>query len=221
MLKKRDNPLLFEKFDPTFPLEKIEAPTVVQRKSTHKREIRDLRRKQTAAEAIDGFDHDTEFYGFTKGQFSVIDLIEAAIQYTGPVNMTFSTWTAAKVDISSVIRFVESGHCKTARFLVDLTFQRRSPELAKRIRDTFGADSIRVGKNHAKFFMLRNDEWSVICQTSMNLNFNPRFENFNIRHDPDLCDFHSTIFDEIWKKQTRKMADQKACKIEQHFNNEM
>ena len=219
MLESKTNDLLT--FDPVFKLDTLESPTVLQRKRPVKREIRDLRRKQSAAEALDGWGKSLDVYGFTKGQFSVINLIEAAIAYTGLVDITFSTWTAAKVDVASVIRFVESGQCRSARFLVDLTFQRRSPELAKRIRDVFGGDSIRVGQNHAKFFMLRNDDWSVFCQTSMNLNFNPRFENFTIANDPELCDFHSVIFDEIWTRQKRSLADKRPSEISRHFNESM
>ena len=162
-----------------------------------------------------------EIYGFTKGQFSVVDLLQESLRITGKAALTVSTWTAAQTDVSTVIDFVESGFCDSARWLVDLTFQRRSPELAQRIRDAFGADAIRVGKNHAKFFMIRNNEWDVICQTSMNLNFNPRFENFSIRNDPGLCDFHQTIFDEIWRNQKRTMATARPYEIQKHFLNEM
>ena len=220
-MKTTKNPLLFEKHDPVFPLENIQSPTIRVAKHTHKRETRDLRRKQTAAEAIKGFNKEVEIYGFTKGQFSVIDIIEAVLEITGPAHLTVSTWTAATTDVTSVIKFVQAHMCTTSRWLVDYTFQQRSPELAKRIRDVFGADAIRVGKNHAKFFMLQNDRWDIICPTSMNLNFNPRFENFMLRNDPDMCQFHQSIFDEIWTNQKSTLATQKAGVIERHFAKEM
>jgi hypothetical protein len=220
-MKTTQNPLLFEKHDPAFPLEDITSPTIKVTKNKHKRDIRDLRRKETAAEAIKGLDYETEIYGFTKGQFSVIDIIEAVLEHIGHANLTVSTWTASTADVTSVVEFVQNKRCSQSRWLVDYTFQQRSPELAKRIRDVFGADSIRVGKNHSKFFMLRNAEWDIICMTSMNLNFNPRFENFMIRNDPDMCDFHQAIFDEIWKTQPANMASQKAGIIERHFKESM
>lgn len=217
-LTTHQNPL-FDKNDPTADPNNVDAPVALHRRRTRsaKREIRDLRRKQTAETAIEGFDHDVEIYGFTKGQFSVIDLIEAALAYTGPAAMVVSTWTAANTDVTTVLDFVESGQVTDARWLVDLTFQRRSPELAKRIRDVFGMDAIRVAQNHAKFVLLGNDDWRVVIRTSMNLNFNPRFENFEISHDPQLFDFHAAIIDELWSKQSRKMASQTPYEIIKHF----
>lgn len=220
-MKTTQNPLFNESIEPVFPLDGIRSPTIRVARNSHKREIRDLRRKETAAGAIEGFSKDVEIYGFTKGQFSIIDIIEAVLEITGPAHLTVSTWTAATTDVSTVIEFVQAQMCSSSRWLVDYTFQQRSPELAKRIRDVFGPDSIRVGKNHAKFFMLQNAEWDVICPTSMNLNFNPRFENFMLRNDPDMCAFHKRIFDEIWSNQKPSLAMQKPGIIERHFAKEM
>jgi hypothetical protein len=220
-VKTTQNPLLFEKTDPVFPLEDITSPTIRVAQNTHKRDIRDLRRKATAKEAIEGFNKEIEIYGFTKGQFSIIDIMEAVLAITGPAALTVSTWTAATTDVTTVIDFVQDQKCTSSRWLVDYTFQTRSPALAQRIRNICGPDSIRVGKNHAKFFMLQNAEWDVICPTSMNLNFNPRFENFMLRNDPDMCKFHNTIFDEIWTNQKSTLATEKAGVIERHFAKEM
>jgi hypothetical protein len=222
MLKPPKNPLLFDREEPAVNLEKIQSPTVHRRKlRTAKREIRDLRRKQTAAEALAGLDHETEIYGFTKGQFSFIDIIEHCLTITGPARLQISTWTAAAADISSVLDLCRTKMLTDARWLVDLTFQRRSPELANQIRMTFGDDAIRVAKNHAKFILLDNDDWQIICRTSMNINFNPRFENFQIAHDPEMWQFHHGIFDEIWRKQKRDVADWRPYEIHKHFDDEM
>lgn len=222
-LPSHANPLLFDRDDPAADTDGLQSPVAMHRRKRRsaKREIRDLRRKQTAAEAIAGFDRDVEIYGFTKGQFSVIDLIEATLAYTGPAQMTISTWTAANTDVTTVLDFVDAGLVTGARWLVDLTFQRRSPELAKRIRDVFGLDAIRVAKNHAKFVLLKGAGWRVVLRTSMNINFNPRFENFELSHDPQLFDFHATIIDELWKKQPRKLSDATPYKIVRYFDEEM
>ena len=223
--KKKDftvqNPLLFENSETAFPLHDINSPTTHRARARTKTEIRDHRRSQTANEIISGLDKQTEIYGFTKGQFSLIDIIEAALKITGPADLTVSTWAAAKTSVNRILDFVNSGQCPSARWLIDLTLQRRLPELTKSIRDTFGNDAIRVGQNHAKFFMLRNTEWSIICLTSMNLNHNPRFENFLIRHDVPMCDFHTQIFDEIWKNQRPAMATMKSAVVSSHFRESM
>jgi hypothetical protein len=108
-----------------------------------------------------------------------------------------------------------------AKWLVDLTFQRRTPELAHQIRQTFGPDCIRVAQNHAKFALLGNEDWKIWISTSMNLNFNPRFENFLLRHDPEMYQFHLDVIAEIWGRQSPKMANQTPYKIEKHFRDDL
>lgn len=215
----RQNPLLAKQVDIVADLEKVAAPTVLKRaKPTHRRELRDQRRLQSAAEALAGFDRDVTIYGFTKGQFSLIQLITEALRITGPGELTLSTWTAANSDVSEVLAFCESGLVTRARWIVDLTFTKRSPQLAQRIRHVFGDDAIRVAKNHSKYALIGNDAWRVCIHTSMNLNHNPRFENFEIAHDPELYEFHGAIADEIWRKQGRAVESMRPYEIERHFN---
>lgn len=223
-MKLHQNTLLQtgEDTQPHADLEAVKSPTIMLRKTADspwsKRSLRDLRRQQTASEALAGFDRDIHIFGYTKGQFSVIDVIREALKYTGPATLDISTWTAANTDVTTVCEFIDSGHVTGSRWLVDLTFQRRSPQLAKRIRDTFGPDAIRVAKNHAKFALIENDSWQIVLNTSMNLNFNPRFENFSISHDPEAFDFHKAILDEIWKTQQRDLAAARPYEIHKQFN---
>lgn len=229
MIPERANPLLGKKSEPTADLTDIAAPTVHRRsiaaaRAMTKREIVDMRRAANAAEAIGTLTKDTEVYGFTKGQFSVIDILHHCLTHTGPgANLQISTWTAANSDITTVLDLCNCGRLGRARWLVDLTFNRRSPELAQRIRDVFGDDAIRVAKNHAKFMLLSDEQpdgWRFVIRTSMNLNFNPRFENFQLGHDPEMYDFHNAILDEVWAKQRRSVQDTttKPYDIEKHFH---
>ena len=117
-----------------------------------------------------------------------------------------------------MLQFIDEGQILSARWLVDLTFCRRTPQLAARLRSAFGPDAIRVAKNHAKFSIVENEDWRVVIETSMNLDHNPRFENFRITHDPSLADFLSTILDEVWTKQTRGMSDANPYSIHKHFD---
>lgn len=222
-MKPHTNPLFADDVCPTADVTEIAAPTVYRRKRgpSARRSIRDLRRQSSATEAIAGLDHELQIVGFTKGQFSIIDILRATLAITGPASIDFSTWTAAGVDVTSVLEFVDAGLVTSSRWLVDLTFQRRSPQLAQRIRQTFGKDAIRVAKNHAKFALIGNADWQIVVQTSMNLNFNPRFENFSIGHDPELFGFYKAIIDEVWTRQSRDIADATPYSIHKHFDSDL
>ena len=217
MLKSPKNSLLDER-----PVESLAVKTEGLKAKTifnlptvsKKREYLKLFRKQTAAEAIKNFSKEVDTFGFTKGQFSLIELLEATLDKTGPGHLTLSTWTAAKADLNNVLDFLNSGKIKSARFLLDFSFQRRQPEVAKRIRDIFGLDSLRITRNHAKFFLIAAPEegWTVSCKTSMNLNKNPRFEDFDLSNSTKLFSFLDEIVSELFGRTNIRNQESSSIK---------
>lgn len=202
------NPLLQPHTVTTVDVAEIESPTTfVRQKPSRKRELRELRSKQNAAAAVAGFDRNIELYGFTKGQFGLLQLIDALLDITGPAHVSLSTWTAARHEIQTLEKFVAAGRLTGMRWLIDFSFSRRDPEAAHQIRRTFGLDCIRVAQTHSKFALIENDQWELVLRTSMNLNMNPRFEDFTAAHDPELAAFLRAILDDIWTRQRRSLAD--------------
>lgn len=216
------NPILHSSSVKTVDVETLASPCVkTSARRLVKRELRDLRSKQTAAQAIAGLDHEKEIYGFTKGQFSMLQLLEAILEKTGPVDFVLSTWTAARHEIQRLQELRATGKLLSARWLVDFTFSRRDPEAANQIRLAFGVDAIRVAQSHSKFALFANDTWRLVLRTSMNLNMNPRFEDFTLCHDPPLYEFIRTIIDEIWNRQHRTLAQQPTRDISHFWRDHM
>lgn len=198
------NPLLFqdrESAAPSFDASSLQIPFAHRGHVPTKREFRKAFRGESARSALGELYSGCSIFGLTKGQFSLIELIAAIVEQTGPVSAFFSTWTAANADVSDVFALAESGVLRECRFMVDYTFQRRQPELAFRLRELFGADSVRVTSNHAKFVLLMNDEWSIVVKTSMNLNMNPRIEDFDVADDPALSGYLMDLLKELWAHQ--------------------
>lgn len=203
-VQKPENPLLFkdgESAAPSFDASILQIPFAHRGRVPTKREFRKAFRGESARSALGELYSGCSIFGLTKGQFSLIDLVTAITEQTGPVSAFFSTWTAANADVSDVFAMVESGVLLDCRFMVDYTFQRRQPELAHRLRELFGGDSVRVTSNHAKFVLLMNDEWSVVVKTSMNLNMNPRIEDFDVADDPALAGYLLDLLNEVWAYQ--------------------
>ena len=200
MLKPRINPILKAMSDPSFDQSKIETPFSVRGKVPTAREVKKAMRTATAKEAIGNLYPGCAIFGITKGQFSLIELIFAILEQTGPADVFCSTWTAAGADLTEAFDLLKSGKMRSCRFLVDHTFQRRKPAFAAKIRELFGAEAVRVTRNHAKFCLIRNESWSIVLKTSMNLNTNPRLEDFDIQDDPALADFLQALMDEIFKR---------------------
>lgn len=199
MLKINSNPLLTASSRSAVNLTKLAAATTLKRnRGAFKRELRDARRMATAVEAIAGFDRATEIFGFTRGQFSLLHLIQAAMLHTGPAHVSLSTWTAAAKDIDALAAMRARGDIVGLRMLVDLSMSRREPAEYNQARDKLGAACLRSTQTHCKFALLENAEWKLVIRTSMNLNQNPRNENFTLAHDPELAAFLNRILDEVW-----------------------
>ena len=215
----KSNPLLASDPDPV--VDPVVIRQAVIKRPIPKREIMDLRRIQSATEAVAGLERDgMELFGLTKGQFSLTDMIEAILEKTGPADLSISTWTAANGDVTRMLELLSSGAIRSCRWLVDLTFMRRCPQLTSEIRAKFGADAIRVTKTHAKFCTITNDDWQIALRSSMNLNQNPRMESFQVGHDPVLCQFLSEVLDDVWKRQDKGIADLSSKEIAGWWNDQ-
>jgi hypothetical protein len=219
LIGKAANPMLASDPDPVVDPAVIRQAVI--KRPIPKREIMDLRRIQSATEAVAGLERDgMELFGLTKGQFSLTDMIEAILEKTGPADLSISTWTAANGDVTRMLELLNSGAIRSCRWLVDLTFMRRCPQLTAEIRAKFGADAIRVTKTHAKFCTITNDDWQIALRSSMNLNQNPRMESFQVGHDPVLCQFLSEVLDDVWKRQNKGIADLSSKEIAGWWNDQ-
>lgn len=155
----------------------------------------------SARDTIRGFGHDMDVAGLTFGQFSLIDLIQAALEIAGPADVTISTWSAGFYDIEAAERFRDDGLLRSIRFVMDAASMKRGQASVYDIADLFGKEAIRTTRTHAKFALIRNDEWSIVITSSMNLNLNPRCEQFEMTDDPERCGmfaaFVDALFDEL------------------------
>lgn len=154
----------------------------------------------SARDTIRGFGHDMDVAGLTFGQFSLIDLIQAALETTGPADVTISTWSAGFYDIDAAERFRDNGLMRSIRFVMDAASMKKGQASVYDIADLFGKDAIRTTRTHAKFALVRNDEWDVVITSSMNLNLNPRCEQFEMTDDAERCGMFGAFVDALFEE---------------------
>ena len=177
--------------------------------TAHLRPVRKARARlskvASARDTIAGFDHGMDVVGLTFGQFSLLDLVDAALEITGPADVTISTWSAGFYDVEAAERFRDSGRLRSIRFIMDSSAKRGQATVGD-VADVFGPDSIRATRSHAKFVLIRNESWAVLITTSMNLNLNPRIEQFEMTDDAARADlfaeFADALFDELAEGST-------------------
>jgi len=164
------------------------------------REIRHLMFNENAFISIGKIYKGMEIYGLTKGQYSIINIIETILNQTKKADVIISTWTAANAEIKKAECFLKNGNINRLHFIVDRSFPTRQPRYYKQLIDTFG-DIVSLTNSHAKFVIIKNDEWNIVIRTSMNLNENKRLENFEISDDKQLVDYLLCICDDIIGKE--------------------
>lgn len=152
---------------------------------------------QSARQCIGRLVPGCRIIGLTKGQFSLLDLIRAVLETTGPASVVASTWSTGVRDAENAAWLVETGQITSLRLITDRSFPGRHPEYAAWLVRAFGPAAIHCTRVHAKIAIIRAPGWSVCIRSSMNLNRNPRFEQFDLDDDESICEFFETWVREI------------------------
>lgn len=115
-------------------------------------------------------------FAITRGQFSMIDMIQHALACMGNANVSVWTWAIADYEVEVFEALLIDERISSARLVVDHSASQRNTDLLERFAARFGLDSVRVCKTHAKIARVWTDNTRLLLRGSCNLNFNPRFE---------------------------------------------
>lgn len=152
---------------------------------------------EVAGKAIGGFRKGCRLIGLTRGKFSLIDLIRAILEHTGPAHVVCCTWSAGIKDAHQIRWLVDTRLIESFTIVTDRSYETRQAKYAIAIEDLFGKENIRVTDIHAKFVLIWNGDWKVTVRTSMNLNANRTCENFEIDEDEEIFDFYRGFIDKL------------------------
>lgn len=128
-------------------------------------------------------------FAITRGQWSMIDAVLHVLDCTGPAAVSLWTWTVAEYEVEVLTRLRADKRITSGRLVIDYGARNKNAGIIREWQGSYGADAVRYVVNHAKIATVQNDRFKVLLRGSMNLNFNPRFENFDITeggHDFDL-----------------------------------
>jgi hypothetical protein len=134
----------------------------------------------SAAEAIGPVERGMSLFAVTRGQWSMIDALQYVLDAIGGGHVSVWTWAIADYEVETLQGLMWRRDLASARLIVDMSADRRNPAILRQWRTTFGDDSVRVCRNHAKIARVWNDDLRLLLRGSMNLNFNPRFEQFDM-----------------------------------------
>ena len=131
----------------------------------------------------------------------MIDLVSVVLKKVGVADVSLWTWCVSDYGVSTLGVFLDAGTIERFRMVIDWTGAQRDAPWIAELQDRFGVDCIRVTKTHAKVVTVSTaDGWRITIRGSMNLNKNPRFENFDISDDPAIFGVVSGFEDEMWAR---------------------
>ncbi|MCK4518064.1 hypothetical protein KAT92_04765 [Candidatus Babeliales bacterium] len=146
---------------------------------------------------VGNIEHGMSRFGFTAGQFSLSTLIEYILDQIGPSELYLSTWAASKDGLKKSFEFLRHNKITGIKFMIDTGAKQYRDESFGALLDKFG-DCIRTTRIHAKFCVIKNENFNIVIRTSANLNRNTRLECFEIDENKDFADYFVAFFDEAF-----------------------
>lgn len=135
---------------------------------------------QNAAECIGKIEKGLSLFAVTRGQFSMLDAILHCLDCVGAARISVWTWVIADYEVERFSQLMTDGRLLSALLVVDGAAREKNAKLLSFWKSNFGADSVRYVRNHAKIATIETDEFRLLLRGSMNLNFNPRFEQLDV-----------------------------------------
>lgn len=136
---------------------------------------------KNAAETIGTCEAGMSLFAITRGQWSMIDAVLHVLDQVGPAAVSLWTWTVAEYEVQVLTRLRIDERVTSGRLVIDHGARNKNAAIIADWKQNFGDDSVRYVVNHAKIATVETaGGLKFLLRGSMNLNFNPRFEQFDI-----------------------------------------
>lgn len=137
-------------------------------------------------------------FAITRGQWSMIDAILYCLEQVGPSKVSFWTWTIAEYEVQVLGRLRSDENIISGRMIIDYGARDKNAGLIREWKESFGPESVRYVVNHAKIATIESESGlKLLLRGSMNLNFNPRFEQFDLTEGGEDFELVKRIEDEF------------------------
>lgn len=177
---------------------------------------------KNAADCIGTIEPEMALFAITRGQFSMIDATLACLDQVGKSDVSIWTWTIAEYEIECMERLMSDDTIGSATLIIDAGARNKNASLIAKWKSIFGSESVRYVVNHAKIVTISNDKFRLLLRGSMNLNFNPRFEQFDLTEGGQDFDLVRQIESELPILEDRVSGGEvyKASKVADAFDSE-
>jgi hypothetical protein len=153
---------------------------------------------KSAAETIGTIERGMSLFAITRGQWSMIDAVLHVLDQVGTAAVSLWTWTVAEYEVQVLTRLRIDQRISAGRLVIDHGARNKNAEIIADWKKQFGPESVRYVVNHAKIATVESvSGLKFLLRGSMNLNFNPRFEQFDITEGGPEFDLVKEIENEL------------------------
>jgi hypothetical protein len=151
-----------------------------------------------ASECIGKCEAGMSLFAITRGQWSMIDAVLHVLSEVGPSKLSLWTWTVAEYEVQVLNMLRDDKRVTDGRLVIDHGARNKNAAIIADWQLAYGPESVRYVINHAKIARIESKSGlRFLLRGSMNLNFNPRFENFDITEGGPDYDLVEEIEDEL------------------------
>ncbi len=153
----------------------------------------------SARDVVSVLDGDgSHVFALTKGKFSMIDVVRACLEMSGPAEVSLWTWCVADYELLTLSEIARDCRITSARLVVDRAGALRQRHFLAWWLRRFGEDSLRITKTHAKIAMIRGKR-EFVARGSLNLNENPRLENLDVSGCGEVVALIEDAMADLWR----------------------
>lgn len=113
--------------------------------------------------------------------------------------VTISTWCMARPDLEQLKSWLDAGRIDRLEMYVGEIFPNQYGdefELLLEMARVYGVRVV-VARNHSKVMLARQGDYCLVCESSANVNTNPRIEQTAIHCSQHLLEFYLEFFREL------------------------
>lgn len=130
--------------------------------------------KELIATEIGPIQPNTTIHRILDGTWSLYELLDYLLEYTGPVDAFISSFSISEAAICSFQQMIEDGRLLSLRCLLDNSLRKTKTPLLFFLQN-IGAE-VKLTLNHSKIILLHNHNSSVAINASANMSRNRRIE---------------------------------------------
>lgn len=198
------------------------ARNPIQSSSPAQRRITSKESFKSVGECVGEVSKGMALFAITRGQFSMIDVVLYLTKNIGISQLSLWTWAIADYEVEVVEKLLDMGEILDSVLIVDYSASKRNLGILNRWRERFGEDKVKVCMNHAKIARIWNDDYKFLVRGSMNLNFNPRFEQLDLTEGGEEFNLVERIESEIpvLKREHSKLEARDASSLRSVFTDD-